>query len=1000
MKKIVFITLIISIAALLSTKTVKVVFFEKKPIIFTDRNGDVQGLAKDLITEAAENLNWDLIYESMPFSEALAKVVSGEADVMVPLAYTPQRDSLLNFSTIPVISSWGTVFSGKDDTIESIMDVDGKTIAYVKKSMFKNHFIEFAERFKIEFNLIEVESFQDMFDGIIKKEFDGGIGDNLLLQNLNYKFSQEINSSLVYHPFEMYIVSGKNSGEKIIETINQFMVNDDSKNSDNFNRIIENWKHSDHHHRIYSGNLILILSFLIIITCLFVLAHSELMREITCFNKLFSTKASLNTLFGGVSVAVFAWILDVLMVFFWFNNDKIHFVNLFLVKYDLHHMVLRIMSFFIIFIGSIIIALLIEKLSKDKTKFIVMADKLSTTLNSIGDAVITTDSQGRIDRINPIAELLTGWITDEAKGKSLTDVYKIYNALTGEPADSPVEKVLKEGKIVGIANHTLLKSRNGDEFQIADSAAPIRSKNGDINGVVLVFRDVTQDYKLHETIRKNEERFDKVLKTVPDLVSLHDKEMNIIFSNWNGVFNVPAVKRKSGTKCYKTYRNRDSICSECKVGKVLESKKPIQEEVNIGNNLWIDERILPIFDDKGEIEYIVELVSDISDRKLSELLIKESTNRLDLTLKGADLGSWDMDISRGTFVINERYAEMAGYKIDEVDNNPAFWKSLIHPDDLENVSQNFNNHINGLSDMFECELRLKHKSGKWIWVMDRGKLLSVSNDDKPARVCGTRLDITEKKKTEAVIKEKNKELENYLYVASHDLRSPLVNIQGFTDRISRHTYKVTEMVNTTCPELFGNEDFHDLSSVQIPQSMNFIFNNVKKMDILIKGLLKISRTGRAPVAIERINMNKLVQSTINSYNFEIEKNKIKVTIDDLPECFGDKNLLNQLFSNLISNCIKYRKRDENLKIKISAKDEGFFFNYHILDNGVGIKKRNIERIWNVFYRVGTFPEVEGEGLGLSIVKRISEKLKGQVNIKSEINKGTEVIVSLRKTYFE
>lgn len=119
---------------------------------------------------------------------------------------------------------------------------------------------------------------------------------------------------------------------------------------------------------------------------------------------------------------------------------------------------------------------------------------LQVTLQSIGDAVITTDHLGRITNMNPIAENLTGWNISEANGKNLDKVFKIINSNTKEPVASPYTKVMESGQIVGLENHTMLISREGENYQIADSGAPIRDENSNLLGVVLVFRDVTEDY--------------------------------------------------------------------------------------------------------------------------------------------------------------------------------------------------------------------------------------------------------------------------------------------------------------------------------------------------------------------------------------------------------------------------------------------------------------------------------------------------------------------------
>lgn len=131
-------------------------------------------------------------------------------------------------------------------------------------------------------------------------------------------------------------------------------------------------------------------------------------------------------------------------------------------------------------------------------------ENLRITLNSIGDAVIATDAESNITQMNPVAEKLTGWILDDAKEQKLEEVFKIINTFTRETVESPIKKVLESGEIVGLANHTILISKDKSEMHIADSGAPIRDRKGNITGVVLVFRDITEQYKLEEQIRQSQ----------------------------------------------------------------------------------------------------------------------------------------------------------------------------------------------------------------------------------------------------------------------------------------------------------------------------------------------------------------------------------------------------------------------------------------------------------------------------------------------------------------
>ncbi|TGN17395.1 PAS domain S-box protein [Leptospira idonii] len=147
-------------------------------------------------------------------------------------------------------------------------------------------------------------------------------------------------------------------------------------------------------------------------------------------------------------------------------------------------------------------------------------EKLRVTLNSIGDAVIATDNHGAITKMNPIAEKLTGWSYHDALGHTISDVFKIVNAKSRKPVENPVDKVLQTGKIVGLANHTALLSKDGKEYQISDSGAPILNENGETLGVVLVFRDVTEEYKIQENLKASEIRFSTIFKTSPLGMSL------------------------------------------------------------------------------------------------------------------------------------------------------------------------------------------------------------------------------------------------------------------------------------------------------------------------------------------------------------------------------------------------------------------------------------------------------------------------------------------------
>lgn len=260
-------------------------------------------------------------------------------------------------------------------------------------------------------------------------------------------------------------------------------------------------------------------------------------------------------------------------------------------------------------------------------------------------------------------------------------------------------------------------------------------------------------------------------------------------------------------------------------------------------------------------------------------------------------------------------------------------------------------------------------------------------------------DITDIQLVKDEITAKNKELENFIYVTSHDLRSPLVNIQGFSQRLKNQTSDLHKMITNPQFSTDTKLSLDKLTNEDIPKSLNFILSNVTKMDTLINGLLQISRTGRTIQAIRKVGMNQLLKAIVANHNFQLTEVDANVLVKNLHDCYGDENQLNQLFSNIIANAIKYRDKNRKLVIEISSESKVNKIIYSIKDTGIGINSNQLEKIWDVFYRVDTTSSEVGEGLGLSLAKRIAERNRGKIWAKSEEGKGTIFFVELQKKEF-
>ncbi|MDD3877668.1 MAG: PAS domain S-box protein [Bacteroidales bacterium] len=240
--------------------------------------------------------------------------------------------------------------------------------------------------------------------------------------------------------------------------------------------------------------------------------------------------------------------------------------------------------------------------------------------------------------------------------------------------------------------------------------------------------------------------------------------------------------------------------------------------------------------------------------------------------------------------------------------------------------------------------------------------------------------------------DKNKEMEQFVYVTSHDLRSPLVNIQGFTKELVNASKEILSVVNTTnnVNELRGKID--TIYNEDLNESLHYILLSARKMDALLNGLLKLSRMGRIALNIKELNMDKMLRDIISSFNFQIQSKNINVKVSELYNCKADENLLSQVFSNLIDNAVKYMDKDNGGQIIISNEIVNGKIIYCVEDNGPGISKEYHQKIFEIFHRLST--KTEGEGLGLSIVQKIIEKHGGNIRVDSEIGTGSKFFIEI------
>lgn len=399
-------------------------------------------------------------------------------------------------------------------------------------------------------------------------------------------------------------------------------------------------------------------------------------------------------------------------------------------------------------------------------------------------------------------------------------------------------------------------------------------------------------------------------------------------------------------------------------------------------------------DSEGNATHLIGVRIDIDDRKQTENKLRESEEKL-----SALFSSMTEMVVMHELVFNEENAPI-DYRI--IDCNNAFLQ--ITGIKKEDVIGKLGTEVyrKEIPPYLEIYVQVAtsgeaYEYDSYYAPMDKHFIISVVSPRKNIFATIT-TDITAIKQIQAEIIIKNKELENYLYIASHDLRSPLVNIQGFSQRLQKQSNEIKSLLSDCKIEDEKRESLDRITNEAIPKTLNFILSNVLKMDSLINSLLQISRTGRLPLMVKKVDMNELVKTIIASQNYQLTELSAQVIVHELSDCFGDDNQLNQLFSNIIDNAIKYRDKNRQLVIEIDSKVIFSKVIYSVSDTGKGIALRNMEKIWDVFYRVDSTSE-NGEGIGLSIAKTITNKHKGKIWVESEEGEGSTFYVELQLSEF-
>ena len=297
------------------------------------------------------------------------------------------------------------------------------------------------------------------------------------------------------------------------------------------------------------------------------------------------------------------------------------------------------------------------------------------------------------------------------------------------------------------------------------------------------------------------------------------------------------------------------------------------------------------------------------------------------------------------------------------------------------------------------EIRNRAKDGPYYWV-DTTIVPFFNAENRVVQYVSIRTDITQRKKVESELQilaenltEKNKELEAIVYAASHDLRSPLVNIQGFSQELARLCDKATASMVAAKGGPVPAAEWSEAFGVAIPRALRFILAGTAKMDSLLSGLLRCSRLGQAAFHLQTLDLDSLLAGVVHAQRYQTEQAGAVIQVEPLPRGWGDAGQIGQVFSNLIDNALKYREAGRPCRITIQGRVEEDHLLCSVADNGVGIAPEHQGKIFEIFHRLHP-RATPGEGLGLTIARRIVERHHGRIWVEGESGVGSTFWIRL------
>lgn len=655
---------------------------------------------------------------------------------------------------------------------------------------------------------------------------------------------------------------------------------------------------------------------------------------------------------------------------------------------------------------------------------------------------ILTNSQASMVMVNQAFINKSGFSSDQIVGKKITEMYK--SGYTAHELDAIHQRVLKEKWVI---NQPLQFMDNHNNIQDRYFSSSLLQYNNEPH-VLSIILDLSEINRIQKKLEESEKKFTRIIEFLPISIGITNAEGQIIYLNrhFSETFgytlqDIPDMQawmekaypdleyRQAGLKQWTQdiQSTQNNITSPVRTYKT-RTKNGDYLDIDIAFS-YIDQELFTIF-------------IDVTEQKKAEANLKDSEIRAKRQRSGLVQITLDPIMENMGFknamrhicaittqTLNTHQVSIwllengqlhcfASYStlhhsfetchLLDTNSYPEYMETIqneqllssddaIHDPRLETLAKQYLIPLN-IKSLLDAGILIDGKLAGIVCCEQLNTLKHWHSDEEAfirniATVVAQWILNNERRKNAHLALCKSQELEQLVYVASHDLQAPLVNIDGFSRELQLSMDEMVSVLQTQDSQCIDIKEAIFGMLPDFSRSLQQIHHNTQQMGGLLKGLLKIARLSREPLHFQILNTHDLVQKVIQSMKSALESTEVTVQQHELPPCKGDESQLRMVFQILIDNALKFKSPHRPLTIEISGRTEGETTLFSIKDNGIGIAKEHQTKIFELFHKLNPL-ENEGDGIGLTLAQQILVHLDGTIRVESLEGTGTEFFINL------